>query len=74
MGKSMTATLERMPRPMKPATESIRINKELARKARIVAAALNMSMPDYVTQKLGELVEKESRDVAAGLLKKPEKK
>jgi len=74
MGKSMTATLERMPRPMKPATESIRINKELARKARIVAAALNMSMPDYVTQKLGELVEKEARDVAAGLLKKPEKK
>lgn len=69
----MVATLDGMPRPTKPATESIRINKELARKARIISAALNMSMPDYITARLSEVIEREARDVATGLLRKAKK-
>lgn len=50
----MPPTLERMSR-----TEQVRIPKDLAADARIVAAALNESLPEYVARKLREAVKKD---------------
>lgn len=43
----------------KPATETIRIHSDLARKARIIAAAKGISVPDYIAEVLRPIIETE---------------
>lgn len=51
------ATNARMPRKRKEPTEPVRISKAVARKARTIAAALDMSLPDYLTEQLEKLTD-----------------
>lgn len=51
----MTATVLDMPRK----TESIRLDAELARRARIIAAAIGVSMPEYLEQKLKPIIDRD---------------
>jgi hypothetical protein len=46
-----------MPRQAKPPTETVRIDSDLARKARAIAGSLGMSLPDYLTSRLRPAVE-----------------
>lgn len=39
--------------------ESIRLPVDLARKARVIASARGMSLPEYLIEKLGPIVEEE---------------
>lgn len=41
----------------KPATETIRVHSDLARKARIIAAAKGISLPDYIAEVLRPIVD-----------------
>jgi hypothetical protein len=46
------ATVELMPRPTKPPTETVRMASDVARDCRILAAALGVSLPDFLTETL----------------------
>jgi hypothetical protein len=63
----MNATLARMAKPKKQPTDNVRMAKALARQARMVAAALDESLPDYLTRRLTPLVEEDLRGLVAGM-------
>lgn len=63
----MTATLDLVSRPKKPPTESVRVEKDVAKHARMVAAALDVSLPDYLSNTLRPIVEQQLREVMAGI-------
>jgi hypothetical protein len=46
------ATLELMSRPTKPPTGTVRMASDVARDCRIIAAALGVSLPDFLTETL----------------------
>lgn len=57
----MNATLARMAKPKKDPTDNVRMAKVLAKHARMVAAAMDISLPDYLTKRLAPLVEEDLR-------------
>jgi hypothetical protein len=65
----MVATLPDM---AKKKTTSVRIEEELARRAAIIAAALGMSTPDYLNERLRVVLEKEFVKIARGLMEEAE--
>lgn len=50
---------KRMAKKKAAPTESIRLDADLVQKARIIAVALKMSLPDYLEDRLRPLIEKE---------------
>jgi hypothetical protein len=60
-----------MPRKRKEPTEPVRIGKSVARKARTIASALDMSLPDYLTERLEKLTEEEFESAMAKIRKRP---
>lgn len=58
-----------MVNPKKPPTETFRITKNLARKIRVISAARGVSIPDWLEETFGPLVEREFSKVAKGLAK-----
>lgn len=52
----MPDTISVMPKPHKTNTDSIRIDKDIAKKARIVAASRNKSLPDYLNSVLAPII------------------
>lgn len=57
----MSVTLARMAKPKKEPTDNVRISKALAKQARMVAAAQEVSLPDYLTKRLAPLVAEDLR-------------
>lgn len=53
----------------KPPTESVRITKDVARKARAIAAALDMTLPDYLSDRLEKLTDAEFESAMAKIRK-----
>jgi hypothetical protein len=51
-------TLPAMGRTKKPETETVRLNKDLIRKLRHLAAHADISLPDYLADMLNPLVDK----------------
>jgi hypothetical protein len=45
----------------------VRLDREVVRKARMTAAALDMTLPDYLASRLRAVVEKDLADVLAGM-------
>lgn len=48
-------------RPAKTPTENVRLDRDIARKARVMCAALGVSLPDYLAEKLRGLVDDDYR-------------
>lgn len=68
----MTSTVEDMAeRQKKEETETVRVAKSVARKARMLAAASDQSLPDYLSEKLREVVDREWRKVVESESGKP---
>ena len=59
----MVATFVGMAGKRRDESESVRISRALAKKARVVAAALDMSMPEYIDSRLMAIVDKDLREV-----------
>jgi plasmid stability protein len=57
----MPATISTMPRPKKPPTITVRLDKDVARQLRIVAAAHDKDVPDYLANVLRPILAKELR-------------
>lgn len=73
-GEAVPATLTESPHPdhatgpamakkPTPASESVRLPADLARKARVIASARGISLPEYLIEKLGPIVERELPEV-----------
>lgn len=69
----MRGTLLDMARPKKEETETVRIARSVARKARILAAAADLSLPDYLTDRLALVVNDELRQVIGDMALPPAK-
>ena len=65
----MYATLEPM-RPRKEETESVRITKSVARKARMIAAAMDKSVPDYLSEELAKIIDAQLPAILAEISQK----
>lgn len=55
----MRLTLARMPRQKKPPTETVRVPKELAKMATLIAAHQDKSVPDYLADLLLPLLRRD---------------
>lgn len=55
----MADTVAVMPRSKKEPTENVRLKQSLAKKARMAAAALGMSLPDYLSDRLEAVIERD---------------
>lgn len=62
----MIATVDAMPRK-KVTTDVVRIDSDLARKAKVVAAARGISTPDYLSGLLRSLIERDIKKEAKNL-------
>jgi hypothetical protein len=70
----MNGTLEGVSKPRKPPTESVRLDKDVARDARILAAALDVSMPDLLSQVLRPMIEAKMKEAGVSVSRrKPSK-
>lgn len=70
----MVATLRNMPREKKPPTETVRLSKDLVRRINRIAAHLDKSVPDYLLEKLGPLIDKDEAQMLADMEKERERK
>jgi hypothetical protein len=72
---TMTATLDAVARRKKPPTENVRLDKEVARTLRILAAANDTPTPDFLTELLRPILDKQYREfLSAGHRGKPDRK
>lgn len=53
----MVATLDRMPREKKEETDTVRLRKSMIRRIARIAAHRDVSVPDYLADRLGPLVD-----------------
>jgi hypothetical protein len=65
----MVATLERMAREKKPPTETVRLAREMVRRINRIAAHRDMTVPDYLLEKLGPIVDADEAGMLADLKK-----
>lgn len=61
----MTTSILEVGRPKKPKTDNVRLEKRLLKNIRMIAGHLDISVPDYLKQKLTPIVEKELAKVLA---------
>jgi hypothetical protein len=69
----MDATLSIMTRPRKEETETVRVAKSVARKVRILAVIAGKTLPDYLSERLGQCIDKEYTEVMGDRAGKPGK-
>lgn len=55
----MVATLDPVAKPKKPPTETVRITKELVRRINRIAAHRDRSVPDYLSELLGPIIDRQ---------------
>lgn len=70
----MVASVLRMPREKKPPTETVRLSKELVRRINRIAAHKDKSVPDYLLERLGPIIEQDESQMLADLKREREKK
>lgn len=55
----MADTLVRMPKPKKPPTDTVRMPSELKHRVERVAAHRQQTVPEYLAERLGPIVDKD---------------
>jgi hypothetical protein len=70
-GTEMAVTLERMARKNSP-TDLVRIDSEIARDVRLIAPILGMSVPEYLSERLRQIVKRDKAQAAKRLSKEAE--
>lgn len=68
----MVSTIDTMPRERKPPTVTVRLDKAVARELRIVAAANEQDVSDYLAIVLRPILAKELRRLGKSLSKEEE--
>lgn len=63
-----------MGRPKKPPTETCRLHSDVAKLARIAAAAVGKQLPDYLSDRLRPLVEQDVQEFAQAVKRDSAKK